>query len=239
MRGRNSEIDTPTSALAATTFCSASRMSGRRSSSCAGTPAGTCGGVVLLEQRLPARDRSGLAAEQHRESVLDFDDAPLELGDRRRRGRERRLRAQHAELRVDAAGELALEQVAHLGERVDVLVRDLELEIEPEQLEVARRDVAHQRQHDAAPERLGRVQLRARGLVRAPDPAPDVDLPGHARREQERVVARRAGRGQAEHGVHAARRVELAVDLREELRARDARLRARFLDARRRDAARS
>ena len=72
-------------ALAATRFCSAARMSGRRSSNEDGNPGGHRRRLLLLSQRAPARHCAGVSAQQQADLVLGLLDQPLDVGNRLRR----------------------------------------------------------------------------------------------------------------------------------------------------------
>ena len=129
-------------------LCSACSTSGRRSSSAAGSPAGISGAFSCSIKRSPRGISPGGRPSRMRELVLLRDDLALEIGDRGRRARERRLRARGREPGADAADELSLEEIERLLERVARPQRDLELEVELAQLEIGLRDVGHQREHD-------------------------------------------------------------------------------------------
>jgi len=70
----------PICALAAMSCCSACAMSGRRSSSCDGTPAGTPGKSSFVSALRAPRHR--VASEQQRYGVLRQRDVALDLRDR-------------------------------------------------------------------------------------------------------------------------------------------------------------
>ena len=244
MRGRKFAIETPTSAFAATTLLLGLRAtSGRRSSSCAGTPTGICGGVVLLE-RAACRAGSGPGARPSStmSRFSDLDDPPLELGDRRGRVSRAPPRARSMpSLEPTPPSNWRSNRSSIFGKASTVCARDLELAVELEQLEVGRGDVARQRQHArrGGTPRSRTGSARAASFERRMRPQMSISQ-ARASAPQERVVAWRAGRGRAEHGVRAARRVELAVDLRKELAsARRPRARAPARRARRRCAGRS
>ena len=77
MVGKYAALATPIRALAAIRFCSAWRMSGRRSSRSEGSPAGNRRQDQLVDG-LAARDRTGIAAEQHAQGVFLLGDRLLE-----------------------------------------------------------------------------------------------------------------------------------------------------------------
>src|SRR5262249_3769293 len=140
-----------------------------------------------------ARDVARRAPEQDRELILLRDDLLLQRRDRRARLREGGLRSRHLEERADAAAVAALEEVERVLERDPRLLRDLELAVQLEELEVRLRHVADERQQDAAPHGLGAEVVRAGRLRRAPDAAPDVDLPREVEGAEEHVERPGAG----------------------------------------------
>ena len=83
--------------------------------------------------------------------------------------------------------ELQFEELHRLGVRFDRAMRDLELFVEPAQIQIRRRYCGDQRQQYAAPCFLRGEQVRARRLGLAADAAPQIDLPA---RRRERLVAR-------------------------------------------------
>src|SRR5438309_484103 len=186
-------------------------------------------------ERRAARNVTGRPSEKGRELVLFGDDLSLEVRDARPRLGERRLRARHLEQRTDPPHVAPTEEVEGVLERDPRALRDLELAVELEQLEVGLRHVAHQREQHAAPRRLGGEIIRTRGLGGAPDTAPDVDLPGEVERAEEGVeghVPRAAGHAGYEGAL--ADRLPLIAHLRKHVGTRDGDLVARLLDARRR-----
>ncbi len=82
--GKYSDLATPMRALAAMSVCSARRMSGRRSSSSDGTPAGTAGRISCIEGQA-ARNGSRVAPEQHTQGVFGLADGALDVRDARER----------------------------------------------------------------------------------------------------------------------------------------------------------
>ena len=77
IRGKYAAFATPMKALAATRFCSAALMSGRRSRSEEGNPGGTEGGLFLFGQGTASRLGLGVAAEQKTDLILGLFDEPL------------------------------------------------------------------------------------------------------------------------------------------------------------------
>src|SRR5438034_1546310 len=186
----------------------------------------------LAIERRAARDLAGRPSEQGGELVLLDDDLALELRDARAGLGERRLRARHLEQRADSTHIAPLEEVDGVLERDPRALRDLELAVELEQLEVRLRHVAHQGEEHATPHRLGGEIVGARGLRSAPDAAPDVDLPGEVEGPEEGVegqVRRDAG-----HRGALADRLALIAHLRKHVGACDGDLVVGLLDARRR-----
>src|SRR5437773_2669548 len=188
------------------------------------------GGRLALE-RYAARDVPGRPSEKGRELVLFGDDLALEVRDTRPRLGERRLGARHLEQRADPTPVTPTEEVEGVLEGDPRALRDRQLAVELEQLEVGLRHVAHQREQHAAPRRLGGEIIGPRGLGGPSDAAPDVDLPGEVEGPEEGVeggVPRAAG----DEGA-LADRLALIAHLREQVGARDRDLVAGLLDARR------
>ena len=232
MRGKKSASACPSRALAATSVSSAWIRSGRRSSSREGTPGGTSGGTTCSASVAP---RAIVPAGRPTSTESSFSLATIwrsRSGTRAAACASAASAAQRVELRDDAAQVLALEQVVGLLEGHDRLARDRELAVELGELEPGLRHARHEREHDAAPERLGREQVRARRLGGAPDAAPHVDLPDQVRRGEEVVLGPAAGGRASEEAVVAARRGALVAELREELAALHAGQVARHLDVR-------
>ena len=71
--GKNSALATPISALVATSTCSASRMSGRRSISAEGNPAGTSGGTAAPSATTRAL-RPWIVPDQNADRILFLRD---------------------------------------------------------------------------------------------------------------------------------------------------------------------
>jgi hypothetical protein len=126
----------------------------------------------------------------------------------------------------------AAEVVERLLEGHHVLVRDLELQIEAEELEVGSRHTAHQREQHASTNLVGGNEVRLGSLRRAADAAPDVELPGRVESADEGVeLPARLVVGRVDEALLTCR-ARLATDLGEDLRARDADALARTVDAR-------
>ena len=173
---RNRLFATPMRAVAAASWSSAWRMSGRRSNSADGTPGRHLRQRELLEQRTAARHRLGRAADQHADRVLRLLD--LALGLHHRLGGLR-----HEDLRladVDHAGDTA--RLAHLHELQVLLARleralgDLQLVVERAEVEVRGRHVGHQGAEDEAPRVHRGQQVGARRFGGSPETAPEIDL---------------------------------------------------------------
>ena len=209
-------------ALAATRFCSACRMSGRRCSSADGRSAGISG-ATSWSIVLPRGIGPGLRPSR---IEIRFSCAAICCSMRGNRGERLlvlRLDLRHFGLRHDAGLEAQVEDPRGLAEVRRRRLRDLELPVERAQRDVARRDARHQRQHDAALRLLARIDLRLRGFGQAPHAAEQVELPRRAeRRLVQREVAVHAGgdRRLADAARLGAARVGAVADLRQQLRAR-------------------
>jgi len=86
------------------------------------------------------------------------------------------------------------------------------------------RDIAHQGEYDATPSLFAGQKVRARGLRRAADPTPDVDLPRHVDGAQELLNAEFGRKAEAKdrwNELPLPRGLRLVRDLRVELRRRD------------------
>ena len=208
-------------ALAATRFCSAPRISGRRCSSAAGRSPGICG-AISWSMVLPRGIGPGLRAQQDRQQVFLRGDGLLELRDCR--ARLLRLRADLRQLRHrDHAGLVAqLEDAQRALEVARGGLRDLQLPVQRAQHDVAGSDAGHQRQHHAALALLAGIDLGLRGLGLAAHAAEQVGLPARAQRhvvEREVRAQRRRHRRKALGAGARARGVGAVADLRIELRA--------------------
>ena len=188
-------------ALAATRFCSACRMSGRRCSSVEGRSAGIERRDELVDG-LAARDRARVAPEQDRDQVLQRRDLLLDGRDRGQRLLVLRPDLRDLGLRHDAGLEAQVEDARGLAEVRRRRLRDLALAVERAQRDVGGRDVRDHREHDAALRLLARVDLRLRGLGQAAHAAEEVELPRGAER---RLVQREVGIGRLRDRRHAER----------------------------------
>ena len=188
MFGKYSVRATPMRALAATSCCSACRMSGRRSSSAEGRPGAMAGATRVSSARsraigpglrptsadsacscrAMARRRSGIAATAASYSAVTCIISKSETAPPSRRT----WNSSTLSLAPGGGG---------LGDR--------QAAVEFEQRDVAGDDGGHQRERHAAPRFLGREQVGARRFVLATDAAPQVEFP--ARGEHRRIVADR------------------------------------------------
>ena len=190
---------TPTWALAATRFSSASRRSGRRSSRLEGRPAGGTGGEDRLGHAPQfavgvAQHGIGIAAEQHAQLVLRLPDLALQVGNVGLGNGQLRLRGRHVQPRHGAALVLRLGQLDELAARLHRASRDGELLVERLQREVSGRDARYQACGDVIARVLRGQQLRARSLGHAAVLAPEVDLVGEVALQLEDVADRRRPR---------------------------------------------
>ena len=205
-------------ALAATRFCSACRMSGRRCSSVEGRSAGIERRDELVDG-LAARDRPRVAPEQDRDQVLLRGDRLLDAPESRPAPAGTASGSADLGLRHDAGLEAQVEDARGLAEVRRRRLRDLELAVERAQHDVARRDVRHQRKHDAALRLLAGIDLRLRGFAQAAHAAEEVELPGGAERrlvQREIVVGAGAGIGGcADAARPGAARIGAVAELRE------------------------
>ena len=232
--GKKLAIATPTFALAATSCCSAWRMSGRRRSRSDGSPAGTSGGrKKLVVESGAARDRPRIAPQEEGDRVLLGRDLPLEVRDVGCGRGERGRGAGGIERGAGATLEPPVEQVVGPLKRLLCPPGDLELQVERPKLEVVRGDTGDEREENAAARLLRGQVLGERFLVQASDASPQIDLPGEA--EVDVVQVRRRRWKTAAGGRAAARPLALRLQLRKEFRPGDAGAGPRFLDAPRRE----
>src|SRR5439155_7084955 len=108
----------------------------------------------LAIERRAARDVAGRPSEQDGELILLGDDLALELRNARAYLGERRLRPRHLQQCADPTRVTSLEEIEGVLERDPRAVRDLELAVEFEQVEIGLRDVAHEGEQHPAPRRL-------------------------------------------------------------------------------------
>ena len=120
-------------------------MSGRRSSSADGRPAGTSGGCGWSTSSRPRVIGAGKVAEQHADEVLLLRDAPLDVGDGRAGAEHQLLGLAHVDQRRHAAALAHLRQLQRLLARRQRPPRDLELQVERAQPEVGVGDLADDR----------------------------------------------------------------------------------------------
>ena len=243
MRGKSDARATPMRAFAATSRCSASTMSGRRSSRSEGSPSGNdgerrCAGVGDERHRVVRRSRAGCGrgATPARSPATV---APLL--------EHRKLRAR----RSDVGFELAQREI---GDEAGIVALPLQLEVAacaPRSCGASRRPARRARAACSTTARSGsrarcapsrarpasRAVRRAR-RARAAQPSPQIELVGDVeRRAVGAALERHARRQRQRRALGRARAVAPAVasTLGQALRVRDAQQRARFVDARRRD----
>ena len=122
------------------------------------------------------RDRPWITSEQDAETILGLRDPTLDVGDRRRGGRELLLRAMHIELRGQAilvAPPYELERRLPRGERAAV---DVRLAIELEKIEVCLGDVVDQRGQNGPSVLRAGEEVGPGRLGRAPKSTPQIQL---------------------------------------------------------------
>jgi len=116
---------------------------------------------------------------------------PARLGERHRRRGDLRLELPNVELRCEALGEALARDVERRLARAERALGDRLLLIELEQLQIARRDIAHERERRRALVRLLRAEVGARGLDIAADASPEIELPREIRGEARGTIADR------------------------------------------------
>ena len=170
---------TPTSAVEAASWRSATRMSGRRRSSAAGSPTALiCGSSGQLPgRRSRSAQRVGLAAGQHAQAMDRARDRRLQRPDGRQRGGELRLRARGVELCTAAGVEPRLRELERLLLVLDVAPRDRQPRLLTAQLEVGARHFGDDRNLRVAQAGFGSLQLRALCFDVTADPTEQVELP--------------------------------------------------------------
>jgi hypothetical protein len=180
-----------------------------------GTPVEQLGGKsrgngrrdLLLLDRAPARDRAGVAAQQHAQLVLLERGKALQVGKHGLDAVQLGLALPVVHLAGDSALEAVLGELDRLPARLDRAPRDLEPSVEVAHLEVGARHVRDERQ-DGGAARLLRAEeerlLRLGGPADAPE---EVDLPRDVGRER---VDRRLG-GLGRRGRVALGRVDQAA----------------------------
>ena len=159
--GKNWALATPISAFAATKVCSASRISGRRSSSDGRQARRHFGRKQLLHQRPSARHGLRIVAEENADGIFFLRDLPLQVGDLSVRRIENLLSLQNVELGGHAVLDAKIGELHRIFLRLDGVARDLELKVELQEREIVARHVAHERQHDRLPRILGGKQFGA------------------------------------------------------------------------------
>ena len=164
-------------AVAAASVCSASRMSGRLSSSSDGSPAGTAAGRFCSLTAMPRRIGPGLrpSSTESSFSFAEISRSSVELD--RLDALELRLGLAEVQLSGDAALEAVLGELHGLAARLDRVTRDLEPEVGVAQLEVGPGHVRDQREHGGAARLLRAQEERLLRLGGAADAAEEVELP--------------------------------------------------------------
>ncbi len=182
-----------------------------------------------VRKRPAAGDPARVPADQDAELVLRLHDLPLELCHARRRARHLGLELSDVQLRDHALAEPPPREPERFPVRVERTARDLELEVDLAKLEIRARDAAHQREHDRALVLLLGQEVGPGGFSRAPDPAPDVELPAQIRGELDLIVSERAQAADRRLGptCHTVRR-----DLGEEVAPGGRQLSPELLDRR-------
>ena len=143
-------------------------------------PRAPCGSASSYD-RLAARDRSRVAADQHRQRVLGLRD--LRFDQRNLRGRRLVLRLhlrRPASATPGRTGTAACTGAPIRRRRPACACATASCSSRPRSVQVVARDRRHQRQDHAAARLVGGQQVRARGFAQAADAAPQVDLPARA-----------------------------------------------------------
>ena len=222
------------SCVAASTRQRAAAMSARRPSRSAGTAAGMADRLDL-RQRARLQSQVGLAHQcgeriaRELHLLLQRLDLLARLG---QRAFALALLQRGVQARVDAVAH-QLQRLLALRQRA---LRDLQLVLQPRQLEVAARDIAGQQHARRLDLGLRRARAAQRGLERLAVPAEEIELPAGAHLQRAELVDRAAQRRRIDAGAREAlaARLERALHLRQRgrpgqflhrLRARQAGLR--------------
>ena len=177
MRGKNAARAAPMLALLASSWRSAARMSGRRSSRSEGRPGGTSARDLLRAERQRRRQvgRQRLA-DQQLQRVLVERALAQRLGERRLRAFEQRLGLAVVELRRRAVVEAQLVDARRLLARRQRVARDAQLLVVGEQRQVGVGDRRDQADLDRLAGLGGREVLRQRRLAQVVDAPEQVEL---------------------------------------------------------------
>ena len=173
-------------ALAATRFCSAARISGRRSSSADGNPGGTSGGSSCCVKSWPRTIAPGLWPSSRADLILGLLDLLLDLRDGLRGGIDQLLGLAQIEQRRDAAAlpvDGQLQRFLPGGQRAP---GNFQFVVQFAQMQISGGHVADQGGDHGLAVLLGAQQIRARRLRRAPQLSPDIDF------ERKQIERRRA-----------------------------------------------
>ena len=209
--GRRSAVATPTSALAAIRFCSASATSGRCPSTAAGSPGGTAGGDPCCSgltgtlnegAGCPQRIASACASSARAGDVLLLRHGRLEL----------RLRLVQDNQAHQPGADLDAQQPDLLLIGDDSPGEGVRLRVEQAQRVVALRHVGLHGQPDHRLLVRRRGRLRIGRLQRSPDASPDVDLVAQIERHEPVVVRGGGPDGRAGQRTGAIRGRVLATD---------------------------
>ena len=179
MRGKSIALASPMFAVPAARVCSASRMSGRRSRSSDGSPAGTAAGSFCSSTARPRRIGPGLRPRSTDSSFSLSAIEALEVEDHRFDALQLRLGLAEVHLGGDAALEAVLRELHVLAPGLDRAPGDLEPAVEVAQLEVRPGHVRDERQDRGAPGLLGAEKEGLLGFRGAPDAPEEIELPGH------------------------------------------------------------
>jgi hypothetical protein len=178
-------------------------------------------------ERPPAGDASRVPAHQHAELVFGLGDLSLQLCHARRRAGHLRFELPHIQL----GNESLIKPPAREPERLPVCregsPRDLQGEVQLAELEIGGGDIRHEREDDRALILSLGQEVIPRRLGRAPDPAPEIELPRQVRGGLELVVGEGADAGQ--YGLGSAP-LRVQGDLREEVTLGHAILGAELID---------
>ena len=245
MRGKSSALASPMFAVAAASVCSASRTSGRRSSSSDGQAGGHRGRQLLLARR---RGRAGSGpgcGRAARESSFSFcGDQPLEVVDDGLDAVQLGLRLAAVELGRDAALEAVLGELTYSRRDSSVRRAISSRRSSVAQLEVGPGHVGDQREHGRAPRLLvPRKSAFCASVARRMRPKKSISQDTSARDGVDRGLGRSLGAVVAVGRVDEAAAVEAQARRPSRSRRpsgqrsalREAVARARLLDALDRD----
>ena len=159
----------------------------------------------LFVQRPAARNRKGFPAEQQAQLIFRLHHLPFKFGGPCRRIGPLRFELIGVQSRGHPLLEPGLSDADGFFPRLQGALRNVELGIELQQVEVAFGHAAHQLQDDGAPILFFREQIRERGLIGPPNAAPEIQFPGKIGLQ---IIVERVGKaGNEKDGFPSERRI--------------------------------